>query len=89
MASSASFLTAAASIRWLHGTGTGMKWVIDRMALLATALVVAVVIWVLSRYGKDWVLPISTAIMILGLAFEVSRLRKLLKKHGVDPRNRI
>jgi hypothetical protein len=65
-------------------------WLKDRLALVATAVAVAAVFFVLSLYanGRAWLGPLMAAVMIVALAWENSRLRKLLQKNGIDPRSR-
>lgn len=63
----------------------------DCAVLLVIALIVAAVFFRgLSVYasGKDWLGPVATLIVVVCLAFENMRLRKLLRRRGIDPHDK-
>ncbi|CAE6869104.1 hypothetical protein R69658_08039 [Paraburkholderia aspalathi] len=66
------------------------QWIKDRLGLLLTALVISAIFMALSLYanGKEWLSPLMTALVILALVFEVTRLRKRLRQHGIPPRDK-
>ncbi|KNA31029.1 hypothetical protein ADU20_27285 [Burkholderia pseudomallei] len=62
-----------------------MKWLIDRTLLLLTALAFVGAFWALSHWlGAENFYSLGTTVTICALWFECARLRKLLRKHGVD-----
>jgi hypothetical protein len=60
-----------------------MSWVLDRIALMLTAIACALGAWAFYRYIGQWSGPIILTIVIVGLFLENHRLRKLLAERGV------
>lgn len=59
--------------------------------LIGLAVVVFIVLtgWVFTHWiGPDWFYAITGALSILALSWEVARLRKILREHGIDPRGK-
>jgi hypothetical protein len=63
-----------------------MKWALDKLALLLCSVVCAVMAWAAFRFGGQWVFSAMLAITLVGLFAENSRLKRVLREHGIDPR---
>ncbi|NIE83895.1 MULTISPECIES: hypothetical protein [unclassified Burkholderia] len=65
-----------------------MNWIIDKITLIATALVISAVAWVLLHYSDEWFFPIATIIAFATIFADNLRLRKQLRNLGHDPNKR-
>ena len=65
-----------------------MNWILDRIALILTAIACALGAWAFYRYTGQWAGPIIMTVVIVGLFVENHRLRKLLAAHGIESRPR-
>lgn len=62
---------------------------IDRGLLLLTSLAFVGGVMLMSRWlGNENVYSLITAVTICALWFKVARLTKLLREHGIDPRQK-
>lgn len=64
--------------------GTRRNWILDRIALLLTAIACALGAWAFYHYTGQWSGPIIMTIVIV----ENHRLRKLLTANGIESRPR-
>lgn len=65
-----------------------MNWILDRIALILTAVACALGAWAFYRYAGEWSGAVIMTIVIVGLFTENHRLRKLLAEHGIEFRPR-
>ena len=65
-----------------------MNSILDRIALVLTAIACAFGAWAFYRYTGEWSGPIMMTIAIVGLFAENHRLRKLLAANGIESRPR-
>ncbi|POS05132.1 hypothetical protein C3Y08_24110 [Burkholderia gladioli] len=65
-----------------------MNSLLDRIALLVTALALLLASWAVFRIGAEWVLPVLTLIALVALFAENARLRKKLREPGAEPWSR-
>lgn len=65
-----------------------MNWILDRIALVLTAIACAFGAWAFYRYTGQWSEPIIMTAVIVGLFAENHRLRKLLAANGIESRPR-
>lgn len=66
-----------------------MRWIGDKIALLAVSVVCAAAAWVILHYSGMWFFPAATVVGVLLLYRDNQRLRTLLKNHGIDPKRRL
>ena len=58
----------------------------DMFIGLAVFAFIVVTGWLFThRIGPDWFYAITGALSILALSWEVARLRKILREHGIEP----
>lgn len=58
----------------------------DTMIGLAVIVFIVVSAWFFTHWlGPDMFYAITGAVSILALSWEVARLRKILREHGIDP----
>jgi len=56
---------------------------------LAVVVFIVASAWFFTHWiGPDWFYAITGAVSILALSWEVARLRKILREHGIDPRHK-
>lgn len=58
---------------------------------IGLSVVVFIVVsgWFFTHWiGSDWFYAITAAVSIVSLSWEVARLRKILREHGIDPKRR-
>jgi hypothetical protein len=60
------------------------KRVWDRVGLVLVSIAFSAIAWATFLYAGEWVIPVTTTLMLLGFAWEVSRLRWILREHGID-----
>ena len=60
------------------------KWALDRVGLVLVSIVLSTIAWLTFRYAGEWVIPVTEALMLIAFAFEVDRLRRILREHGID-----
>ncbi|MEK6350159.1 MAG: hypothetical protein V4764_21935 [Burkholderia sp.] len=58
----------------------------DRLLLILTGVTCTFVCWLVIRVTGEWFSTIMLAVSYIALFAENSRLRKLLEKHGINPR---
>jgi hypothetical protein len=64
-----------------------MKWILDRILLVITAVFLAAASWGFYHYTGQWGAPILLTIAFIGLLADNYRLRKLLRDNGIDFRS--
>lgn len=58
----------------------------DMFIGLAVVAFIVVTGWLFTHWiGPDWFYAITGALFILALSWEVARLRKILREHGIEP----
>lgn len=65
-----------------------MNRILDRIALVLTAIACALGAWAFYHNTSQWSWPIIMTIVVVGLFAENYRLRKLLAEHGIESRPR-
>ncbi|MGF6382717.1 hypothetical protein OKW31_005695 [Paraburkholderia atlantica] len=65
-----------------------MNWIVDKAALLLTAIACAAIAWALIRYNGQWFPLLLFILAIAGLFADNQRLRNRLRDLGEDPGHR-
>ncbi|QVN19418.1 hypothetical protein [Burkholderia pyrrocinia] len=65
-----------------------MSRIADRIALIATAVVVAALVWAVLHYSGDWFFLAATIIAFAVLLADNHRLKKRVRELGGDSRER-
>lgn len=65
-----------------------MKWIVDHLLLIVTALVCAAGGWTIIAATGEWFPTLMLVIAFATLWGDNARLRKLLEQNGIDPRQR-
>ncbi|TKC87670.1 hypothetical protein FAZ69_15355 [Trinickia terrae] len=63
-----------------------MRWLADRFALVATAIVAAGFAWAVLHYAGQWYFSAGLVLAIVLLFVENHRLKKRLRELGQKPR---
>ncbi|MGV2290137.1 hypothetical protein AAHK20_15590 [Trinickia sp. YCB016] len=63
-----------------------MKWLADKAALIATAIVAAGLAWAALHYAGQWYFSVGLALVIVLLFVENHRLKRRLRELGEKPR---
>lgn len=65
-----------------------MSRLADKLALVAAAVAIAAIAWVLLHYSGDGYFPTATIIAFVALLADNRRLRKRVRELGGDPNRR-
>ncbi|ACB63813.1 hypothetical protein KDX32_02810 [Burkholderia ambifaria] len=65
-----------------------MKWLADKAALFASALVLAGLAWAVLHFAGQWYFAIGTTLAVALLFIDNHRLRTRLRELGDKPRGR-
>ena len=63
-----------------------MKWIVDHLLLIVTALICTAVGWTIIAATGEWFPTLMIVIAFATLWGDNARLRKLLEQNGIDPR---
>lgn len=77
------FDTSSPHVR--HASARTRGQVMDMFIGLAVVVFIVVTGWLFTHWiGPDWFYAITGALSILALSWEVARLRKILREHGIE-----